>query len=175
MRVRAAVRRLNSTGLITIGLIGTSLFGCQKAQEKVMEEAAERAIENEAGGDAKVELNGGAVKIEANGAQVQMDAQNGVKLPENLPKDLFIPADAKITVSNTTSEGAMIIFEQAMGLDKASSMMREGMQKNGWTQSADLNMNGTRTITYTKGEQEAALMMTGDGSATTTNMSVSFK
>lgn len=165
MRVQAAV----------LSLVALSLLGCQKAQEKVMEEVAEQAIEQEVGGNAKVEASGGSLNIQADGVNVNIDAQGGVKLPENLPKDLFVPSDAKVTVANTTPEGAMITFEQAVGIEKATRQMKEEMQKNGWSQTADLNMNGQRMVTYTKGEQEAALMVAGDGSKTTTTMTVTFK
>lgn len=155
--------------------LAVALLGCQKAQEKVMEEVAEKAIEQEVGGDAKVEANNGSLNIQADGASVQINAQGGVKLPENLPKDVFVPTDANITLANSTPDGAMISFSQPVGLDKASSQMREQMQKNGWTQTADLNMNGQRMITYTKGEQEAALMVSGDAGTSTTTMTLTFK
>ncbi len=122
--------RRTAAGLIAAALLlGTSACGAaaDKVSEKAGEKLAEKAIEDQTGGNADVDISDGGVKIsDGEGGTYEVDADGnvsgssgdgsyqvgeGTELPDGWPSELDPPSGAEI-VSAITSTGSMTVVAQ---------------------------------------------------------------
>ncbi|MCU1497573.1 MAG: hypothetical protein JWM47_1526 [Acidimicrobiales bacterium] len=119
------------TGRRTVGILGVAALlvlgsGCGKVAEKAAEKATEKAIEDQTGGDAKVDLDSGKVKVDdGRGGTMEVDGNgnlevtdkdgntsvssgDGTGLPAGWPEELDPPEGTKIITASST-DGALSV------------------------------------------------------------------
>jgi flagellar basal body rod protein FlgF len=130
--------------LIALGSAALLLFatGCGDAADKVAEQAVERAIESETGGDVDIDTDGdGSVSFETDEGSFSSDGEGNLEIesadgstsissdgeiPEGWPEEVPLPADLEVTlgssmdaadgrllsVMGTTSESATDLLDE---------------------------------------------------------------
>lgn len=77
-------------GLLIILMLITMVGGCSSPSEKVAEELTEKALEEQMGEDAKVEIDGENISIETeDGTELSISTNNDLEIPEGYPEDII--------------------------------------------------------------------------------------
>jgi len=73
----------------------------------------------------------------------------GAKLPDDFPKDLTIPSNAKITmatpINNGPSVGFQVAFDTSDSTDNVVAALKKGLTDSGWTINQSGPMSGMLT------------------------------
>ena len=114
--------KVSASWMTVLGVVALGSLGCsgivEKAQRKVADEAAEKAIEAASGGD--VEIEGETVRIQDGDQTLAMGA--GAKMPENWPSTVPVYPGAQVAMSSTDatpgSTGMMAVLQTPDAADK---------------------------------------------------------
>lgn len=179
-------KKMNKTMMLGLTMVTSSvllLTGCGKPKkslsEKLAEKVAEKAIamniKDSEGKDAKVDISEGKVTIKTKDGESTYAAGEGAKIPADFPKDVYVIKGAKIHMAMKTPQG----FALGMKVDQATAKLAETLEKEmkdqGWTQEGSFDMGTTHSLTYKKGDREAAVVMTKGDDATEVMMTIADK
>lgn len=122
------------------------------ACQKVGETAADAAIERATG--ARVDRDGDQVTLRSADGQLAIRAGDSVALPEDFPRDIYLPADYRVN-SVMDLQGVSMVSLSAPGQVSALfAAAREAMQAQGWTQSMSAQHSAdTAMLAFEKGDE----------------------
>lgn len=143
------------------------LSGCGKSVSKIVgEKAAEKIIENQTGGQAKVDINNGNVKVVSN--EGNFETGSDVKLPADFPSDVYV-IDGKIiaAMSNQANKGFTLSIDAAISLEEASSIYQEKLKADGWRITGTMNYGDSSSVVAGKDKRTASVFMSKSGDKTT--------
>jgi hypothetical protein len=146
--------------LIAVGLIVVAMSGCKKASENIVEQAMERAIEEDGGGKAKVDIQGEKVTIKTEDGTMEVASGGEATIPAEFPKDVFLVKDAKVSMSMKTPEGVQVVIETKQSVNQAAALYGSEMKKLGWNEEQNVSMGDTAMMSYQKDSREAAIVIT---------------
>jgi hypothetical protein len=138
------------------------------------EEAIERRIETETGGEAEVDLSEGTVEVagKTEEGEYSMKAGEKAEIPDDFPDDVFIYKPSTVVVSMMVPEGQAITLttkdDQAKVLDAYASEM----EKKGWAKEGSMDMGGNKMLVYKKDERVANVSILKAGNKTQINLTV---
>ncbi|HIJ82555.1 MAG TPA: hypothetical protein HPP76_12690 [Desulfuromonadales bacterium] len=144
--------------------------GCKKAAEKAAEKAIEAGIAKESGGKANVDLSGGKVTIQTKDGTATYSGGKDAKLPDNFPKDIYVPEGASIMASSSAPGGFTVSLESKDAAEKLLSALKSKMTASGWKEEATFNQGKTSMISYKQGER--AVNFSVDSQEKTTVMTI---
>lgn len=150
--------------VILSALVGAG--GCKRAAENTAETFVEKAIERESGGKADVDLKGGTMTIKTGEGEVIVTAAaEGIALPADFPKDVFVPGEGRITHSLKTSEGFQLMVQTPLAAARAAEQVAAEMKARGWEQESSFNSAETVVYSFQKeeGRRQATVSVTKDG------------
>ncbi|MDI1252340.1 hypothetical protein [Thermomonas sp.] len=152
--------------VLAIGLL-LPLTACQKAAEKAAEAAMERATGN------KVDLDkdGGTMTIKSDEGEIKVaTSQNGqsVPLPEDFPKDVFLPEHSAVNSAMDMAGMKMVNMVSDASSNDVSTTIQKSMEAQGWKREMAMQAaEGSATLVYSKDKRQTVYqMMKGDNGGT---------
>ncbi|OGV65015.1 MAG: hypothetical protein A2283_20425 [Lentisphaerae bacterium RIFOXYA12_FULL_48_11] len=167
--------------------------GCgKKASEKIAEKMIEKSMEKD-GIKGDVNISGGNVTIHTTDKDgkktdvnvsgdkmtVKSDDGNAVfttgssaKLPDNFPKDVYVPAGANIATAMTVPEGFSVALQTKESAEKIVTACKAKMVENGWKEEAAYTAAQQTVIAFKKDNRTASVMIMGADGATQINLTV---
>jgi len=140
--------------------------GCGKAAKNLSEKIAEKAIEAQSGGDAKVDIKDGKMTVKTKDGNAVFDAGGNVSIPESFPKDVYIPKGAKILSSISANEGTVLTMEVDDTLAKVGEKYASEMKSQGWSELSTMNMNGQLMYSYKKDKRTTSMIASSNDNKT---------
>jgi hypothetical protein len=170
-----------SSGVV-LGLMVFSaalISGCGKAEKSVSEKIAEKAIEmsmkSEDGTSAKVDLSKGTMTIKTKDGETAVVSGDGVSVPADFPKDVYVIKGAKIQMSMKTSDGYVLSMQTEQSVANLAATYETELKAQGWAQEASFDMGETRSLSYKKDGRQVAIVMSKADEATTVMITVADK
>jgi hypothetical protein len=168
------------------------LAGCGAASEKLAEEATERAIESQGGGNVEIDTDGdGSINIETDEGTYSADGEGNFNLetgdgsfsagsgsmPDGWPDDVPLPDDFEVITGSTmdNSEGTVLSATGTSSTPAADVVDDMKAALDDWTVSGESNSNSNGVATAsaqfeTDGRQLSVYATEVDGE-TTVNVS----
>lgn len=170
--------------LVALALLPALLLfgGCGEASDKIAEKAAEKAIENQTGGDVDIDADGGGVRVETPDGVFESDAEGnfsmesedgtvtaGAGLPEDWPEDLPLPDGVEVVYGSSSPEGATVTLT---GTGSVDDLMAEFEDLYGdWTAEDESTMEsgGTsfRSARFVDGNRSLSVSVSDSGGEAT--------
>jgi type IV pilus biogenesis protein CpaD/CtpE len=142
---------------IILAVMATALLlGCGR---NAQEEAVEKAIEKQTGGDARVNLSDDGVSVETEDGEMRLSSGNNAKLPENFPDDVYVMEDATVEMAMNMPEGQSVALSCSDTPSDVAAIYRKKMVEKGWKQMASTNMGEQVMLVYTKGNRAANVVI----------------
>jgi hypothetical protein len=141
---------------LSIGFFAAALAlsGCDRAKEKAQEKALEAAIEQAGGKDVEVERKDDQIKISAPDGSGSMTVGMNVALPEDFPKDVWVPANANIIHAVSSKEMANAIMNASQLPPQIAADAAAAMTAAGWQQvDKRENAQGMQQLAFVKNGQ----------------------
>ena len=138
------------------------------------EEAVERRIEAETGGEAEVDLSEGTMEVkgETDEGEFAMTAGERTEIPDDFPGDVFIYKPSTAVMSMMVPEGHSLTLTTKDDQAKVMDAYKIEMEKNGWSQEGSMNMGDHMMLVYKKGERMANVSVISADDKTQINLTV---
>ncbi len=152
--------------LLAVGLL-LPLSACQKAADKVTAAAIERATGNKV----DVDRDGNTVTIKTDEGQIKVatseDGQS-VPLPDDFPKDVFLPEQAAVNSAMDMAGMKMVNITTEATTSEVSGAIQKTMEARGWKREMAMQAaEGSATLVYSKDKRQTVYqMMKADGGGT---------
>jgi hypothetical protein len=174
---------------IVIGVVVLAvLYGAQMflSPGRMMERHIERAIERETGADIDIDYDRGMMGDgETNvtfsgedGESYTVSTGGDVSLPDNWPRSVPLPGDAKITYAGTMMTGqpgggTTVAFTTGQSIADVTEYYKRELAQNGWTIAATMATADGSMVSATRAEGEGVILYVGTSpDGTTVSMTV---
>jgi len=153
--------------------MATLLAGCGQS---AVENAMERRIEEETGGDADVDMQAdGSMRVETAEGTVMTGPAS--ELPENWPSDVPVYDDAQITFSGSASQGngkmgTMVMLQTEDSVEDVVAYYKDEIVKQGWKIDATMQMGGSTVMAATKGSRVVSMQVAASGEGTVITLGI---
>jgi hypothetical protein len=156
-------------------VIALTLGGCgKKVSDVVADKVAEKAIEKQTGGKAKVDTAGGKMEFTtAKGEKVEVNTKGGAKLPDGFPKDVYVYAGAAVNQSMKVEGSFHLMMESADAKSKVVDTYKSKLEADGWKQTTFADSGDTTMLQYSKGKRTVMLTVSESDKKTQMNLMVS--
>lgn len=153
--------------MMTLLMFALLMFGCgEKSEKMAAEKIAEKTIESNIGGDAKVDIEKESIRIETEKGNMTMTAGDSAKLPANFPKDVFLYKDADLKMAMEFPQAFNLSLETNDAISKVSETYLAEMTEKGWQKKMDMDMEGQKMMAFNKEERTVNLVITSDQAKT---------
>lgn len=160
---------MKASSLIAAAVAVALLAGCGKMQEAASEAAAEKAIEASTG--KKVDINNEdgqqSVTIETDQGTYTAASGENVALPASFPKDVHLPADAKLMSAMTMGQAMSVTLTSQQTLSAAYEAYRKAQTGDGWTETMAMQDASSGLLAMEKGQQTVLTHFAAENGATT--------
>ena len=143
----------------------------------IAEKAMEKAIEDETGGSADVDVRAdGSMEVTTE----EGTFQTGNSMPEDWPKDVPVYAGATVQFSGTASpengqRGSAVVLVTADSATDVAAFYKETLKENGWTVQSTMEAQGTIIFSAEKDDRVFSFLTTTAEGMTTITMGVAKK
>ena len=145
-----------SLGFILILVLLGALSACGKStDEKSMEKAVEKNIEQSSGGKVKVDLAQGQIKIKDQHGEATVSSKGNVQIPADFPKDVYVHPNTKILIAQTVDGGFHLLLESVEAPEPLINTYKGKMKSDGWKETNAISMGATGIFTYEKDNRRA--------------------
>ena len=161
--------------LLTImSAVVLTLAGCGKSpSEAIADKIAEKAIEKQSGGKARVDSAGGTMQITtAKGETIEVDAKGGAKLPDGFPKDVHVYAGAAIKQSMKAQGTFHLMMETADAKSKVADTYKSKLEADGWKQTMTADTGDATMLQYSKEKRNVTVNISESDGKTQMNLIV---
>jgi hypothetical protein len=149
------------------------LVSCGNPAEKAAENAAEKAIEQETGGKADVDIKNGTTRVQTKDGVVTVGEQ---QLPADWPKDVPVYPGAKVQVSGTSNtNGAASMFTIPGGKADVVSFYKQKLVEEGWVIDVAADMGASSIVSASKDQRTIAVQIAESGEQTTVTIGIDTK
>lgn len=144
--------------MLAVGLL-LPLSACQKAAEKMAEAALEKATGN------KVDLkrDDGTMSIKTAEGEVKLAASvdgESVPMPDDFPKDVFLPEKVKINSAMDMAGMKMVNVITNASTGEISAQVQKSMEAQGWKREMAMQgEEGSATFVYSKDKRQTVYQM----------------
>jgi methionine-rich copper-binding protein CopC len=161
--------------LPVLAILAILLSGCGKTiTQTTSERAAEKIIEQQTGGQAKVDVNQGNVKVESKDGNIEV-GQN-VKLPADFPKDVYVIDGNLVSAFSEPTKGTFTVSIQTeKSPAQAAAEYQEKLSSDGWKITGNMNFGGTFSVIAEKDDRIATAMVSASDNKTTVIISTGKK
>jgi hypothetical protein len=160
---------MTRTLVVLLFAASLALGGCGKKSDETsgrtaQEKAAAKAIEKGTDGKAKVDVSKGKTTIETQtGEKIEVaSGAEGVKLPDEFPKDVLVYKGAKVESSVKTPDGTQLMLSTADAPDKVAEAYKAEMKRSGWEEKTSMVITGMTMLEYTKNQRTATVQVMGE-------------
>ena len=144
--------------LLAVGLL-LPLTGCQKAAEKM----AEAALEKATGSKIDLKRDGSSMSIKTDEGEFKVASSvNGesVPLPDDFPKDVFLPEHSTINSAMDMGGMKMVNLITKTPSGDVSTLVQKTMEKRGWKREMAMqDAEGGATLVYSKEKRQIVYTM----------------
>lgn len=160
---------MKASSLIAAGVAVALLSGCGKMQEAASEAAAEKAIEATTGKKVDIQNEDGrqSVTIETDQGTYTSSSGENVALPATFPKDVHLPADAKLTSAMTMGPNLSVTLTSSQALSTTYAAYRKAQAGDGWKETMAMQDATSGLLTMEKGQQTLLTHFAAENGATT--------
>ena len=136
--------------------------------KKSQEEIIEKAVEKNSGGKAHVDLSKQKMTIETKeGGKVEIaSGGEGLKVPADFPKDIYIYRGAKVEGSIKTGDAIQLTLQTVDADAKVADEYKRQMKQTGWTEKTTAQMGGMTMLQYAKDQRSLMVHLSRDGKIT---------
>lgn len=152
-------------GLVVLSMVGLS--GCtpgQTVNEKIGEEMAERAIEQQTGAKVDIDSQGEKVTINSEEGQVQYSAGGEVDLPDGFPKELIMAGDAKVIMASSSDQTSTVSFVTNVEKTAIKQEYLDGLTGQGWKKEMEVDAGTGVMMSFNK-ERTNVVINIGENNA----------
>jgi hypothetical protein len=149
------------------------MFGCgEKGEKKVTEEAMEKIIESNTGGNAEVDIGENSLRIQTEEGEMAMTAGDSAQLPAGFPKDVFLYKGANLNTAMEFPEGFNLNFQTKDDASIVSEAYLTEMEAKGWSKEMTMDMGGRKMMGFKKDERMANVSIASDEGTTHISLTV---
>lgn len=159
--------------ILAAGAVSLLLVACNSGPENAME----RAIENEAGGDADVEMNAdGTMHIETD----EGTYNTGNEIPADWPEDVPTYADAIVQYSASVDPvsgkpGSILVMMSTDSIEDVTEFYKNELAAQGWNLEGSMQGGGMTIMGGMKDERQVSVMIAGADGQTSITLAVGEK
>lgn len=150
-------------------LVSVLVIGCscsEKAEEKVGERIAEKAIEAQTGHKADIDVDKERMRIKTQDGEMTMSSGKTAKLPDNFPEDIPICEGCALDMAMEVPQGYSLSLTTKDDVSKVSEWYLKEMIGKGWTKEAFMEMGKQTMLVFKKGERGVNLAISHDNDHT---------
>ncbi len=144
--------------MLAVGLL-LPLTGCQKAAEKM----AEAALEKATGKKVDLKRDDGTMSIKTDEGEFKVAASvdgESVPMPEDFPKDVFLPEKGKINSAMDMAGMKMVNIITNATTSEISASVQKSMEAQGWKREMAMQgEEGSATFVYSKDKRQTVYQM----------------
>ena len=134
-----------------------SVAGCGKSAEDRITEAAVSAA---SGQKVSVDHDGDKVTIKTEQGEMQMSAGDGIALPEDFPKDVFLPSGYTVKSAMKLPQATMVQVTAPGRINDLFAQADKQMLAQGWEQTMSMQQAAdTRMLGYKKPDRQAMVTL----------------
>lgn len=119
-----------------------------------------------------VNVSGDKMTVKSEDGTAVFTSGSSAKLPDNFPKDVYVPAGASVTTAMTVPEGFNVALQTKENAEKISAACKARMSENGWKEEAAYTAAQQTVISFKKDNRTATVMIMGADGATQINLTV---
>lgn len=141
-------------------ILATLVISCgddanEKITEEIIEMSAESAGENV---DVEIDSEDGKASYTVETEEGKMKVEVGGELPDAWPDDVYM-IEGKIASSVNSEEAIVVSLETSKKPEELKDVVDKEMKSNGWEVEGSMNMPGSLSLVYKKGERTATYTM----------------
>ncbi|MCE5228581.1 hypothetical protein LLG95_03165 [bacterium] len=151
--------------LFVLMLASMLTLGCGKSHQ---EKTIENAIENQTGGKTDVNLDKQKMTIETKeGDKMEIGGgEEGIKLPADFPKDIYVYPGAKIEASFKNNDSHQLHLVTADAAAKVIAEYQTQLKKNGWNEKTVTRTGEFSMLEYAKDNRTVVVNASPEGKQT---------
>lgn len=153
--------------ILIVSVTALLLPGCSK---KVEEKVIEKALEQQTGGQADVDLTDGQVNIKTKDGTASLTSGKNAKIPDDFPSDIYLYKGAGVKMAVQVPQGHSVVLTSKDAIQKVVDTYKKEMKANGWEQKAAMDMGAQTMLSFTKKERSAVFMCATENNETVINI-----
>ena len=136
---------------IALAILMTASFGCgRKSTHKTKD------------GEVTIDRKNGEITYEGTSKEGKVkvaSSQNGVSLPDNFPKDIYVYSGASVLSTMTMPEGQNLQLQTRDSSEKVMKAYKEKMNSNGWKEESTYTTDQQSVVSYKKNNRTANIIV----------------
>jgi len=138
--------------------------GCGPSSSDAGDKIAEKMIEDQSGGDVKIDSDNGEVSIKGkDGESMSM----GKTMPKGFPSDVKIPKSVKITSGSSLGDASKPLFNVTGASDESIKELNAAFAKNlgsGWKADSEMAIttSNSSVVSWKQGDSTLSLVLSRD-------------
>ncbi|MBA4387227.1 MAG: hypothetical protein C0404_04555 [Verrucomicrobia bacterium] len=158
--------------MVVVVALSVVLSGCgKKASEKMAEKMVESAMAKD-GVKGKVDISGDKVTVQTKDGTTTFSGGGNAKIPDNFPKEVYVPDGATITASASTPGGFTLVLQVKDPGDKVAEVYKSKMTGAGWKEESSMNQPGMNMLVYKKAGTTMTAIIAGSDKVTQVSLNV---
>ncbi len=116
------------------------MAGCS-LREKLGEKIMEKTIESQTSANVDVDADKEQMTINNGEGKTQIAVKGGLKIPDNMPQDVFVIEDRQLILARDNNDGGFsLTYHTAKNLEDAGKLYDERMSQAQWALEMDMKM-----------------------------------
>lgn len=133
-------------------------IGCGKSDEERAEERAEKAIEEQTGGEADVSIKDDKISIESQEGSFEISQGTKLEMPKDFPDDVFVLDDPQISVSSSNNELQSLVYTSKLDEARAVDDYKKEMADKGWESESSIQTPQGTMLAFKKGDTRSVMV-----------------
>ena len=152
--------------IVLVAAAALVMVGCgKKASESIAEKMIEHAMAKD-GVKGKVNITDGKVTMETKDGTASFSTGEGVKVPDNFPKDVLVYDGAKVIACVAAPGGQNLVLESKDSIEKVIAAYKGKMTGAGWKEEMSMNQADSAMLIYKKEPRTASIVVAHSGDVT---------
>lgn len=149
-------------GLLLVAIATLMSLGMAACSKSPSERAAEAAISAASGHKVDVDRDGDKVTIKTDEGQMQISAGEGIALPDDFPKDVYLPPGYTVKSAMQLPQAMMVQVVAPGPINELFAQADKAMLAQGWEQTMSMQQAAnTRVLAYKKPDRQATVSLHG--------------
>ncbi len=148
-------------------------MGCGRSREKTAEKALEKMIEAQTGGKASVDLSQGRMTVKTDDGELTAATGAAAKIPEDFPKDVFVPADASVRMVSRMPNTMMVWMAVRPSPAQVCQRIGTEMATRGWEKEMSMETDESQSLGFKKQDRRVLYTATRDEEGTQVTVVIS--
>lgn len=147
---------MNPKNLVTLSILSALLLsGC--GSKSISNKTIEKALESQTG--AKVDIDSGKdkVTIKTEDGQTQYSQGGNAEIPEGLPRELIVAADAKIFTTGSSNGGITVTYTTDLDPSEILEKVKKDLVGNVWKKDMEIAAGENTIISISQGKKKVSM------------------